>query len=81
MNGMCKEMEQECKRGRTRELFTKVRTITGKFTPRMGSMKNGNGNMITDEEGVKKRWREYTETLYSVDKQVTQEPLISEEYE
>ena len=80
LHGLCKEMEEECKKGRTRELFSKVRTITGKFTTRMGSMKSGNSNVIDREEGVKNRWREYTESLYSVDKSVTEKELTSQEY-
>ena len=72
-------MEEECKKGRTRELFSEVKT-TGKFTTRMGSVKSGNCNVIDDEEGVKNRWREYTESLYSVDKRVTEKELTSHEY-
>ena len=61
----CKEMEDDGRRGKTREMFAKVKMLTGKFTPRMGTLRSGEGNVIKDEEGVKERWREYTEELYT----------------
>jgi len=65
LNDRCKEMEIEGKKGRTREMFAMMRKITGKFTPRNGSLKNGNGGIIGDGEEIKNRWREYTEALYN----------------
>src|SRR5688572_5360145 len=46
LNERCKEMEEEGKKGRTREMFAMMKKITGKFTPRNGSLKNGNGEII-----------------------------------
>ena len=73
LNEMCKEMEDEGKKGRTKEMFSKVREITRKITPRMGSLKSRDGHIIADEEGMKNRWKEYTEELYSEDKRVKKE--------
>ena len=73
LNEMCKEMEEEGKKGRTKEMFEKVRAITKKPTPKMGSLKTRDGRIIGDEEGMKKRWREYSEELYSEDKRVKKE--------
>src|SRR3984885_12786373 len=73
LNEQCKEMEEEGKKGRTREMFAQMRKITGKFTPRMGSLKNGNGGIIGDKEEVKARWKDHTESLYSVDRRVKAE--------
>src|SRR5678815_4382393 len=70
LNELCKEMEDEGRKGRTKTMFSKVREITRKNTPRMGSLKAGDGHIIADEEGMKKRWKEYTEELYKEDKRV-----------
>src|SRR6218665_3873798 len=45
-------------------MFSKVKEITRKFTPRMGSLKSRDGKVIGDEEGMKSRWKEYSEELY-----------------
>ena len=50
----CKEMEDDGRKGKTREMFAKVKMLTGKFTPRMGTLRGGEGSMIKDEEGVKR---------------------------
>ena len=50
----------------TRDLFKKIRDTKGLFHAKMGSIKDGNGMQLT-EEGIKKRWQEYTEQLYKKD--------------
>ena len=62
-------------------MFSKVREITRKITPRMGSLKSGDGHIIADEEGIKSRWKEYTEELYSEDKRVKRKKIDVTEYE
>ena len=50
--------------GKTRELFKKIRDTKGTFHAKMGSIKDRNGRDLTEAEGIKKRWQEYTEELY-----------------
>ena len=81
LNELCKEMEDEGRKGRTKTMFSKVREITRKNTPRMGSLKASDGHIIADEEGMKKRWKEYTEELYKEDKRVKIDKIDVTEYE
>ena len=53
--------------GRTRDLFKKIRDTKGTFHAKMGSIKDRNGLDLTEVEGIKKRWQEYTEELYKKD--------------
>ena len=46
--------------GKTRDLFKKIRDITGTFHAKMGSIKDRNGMDLTEAEEMKKRWQEYT---------------------
>ena len=50
--------------GKTRDLFKKIGHIKGIFHERMGRIKDRNGKDLTEAEGIKKRWQEYTEELY-----------------
>ena len=50
--------------GKTRDLFKKIRDTKGTFHAKMGSIKDRNGLDLTETEGIKKRWQEYTEELY-----------------
>src|SRR6218665_1735293 len=78
----CKIMEEEGKRGRTQEIFAEMQKIAGKFTPRMGSLKNTNGGIIGDNDEVMNRWKEYTEKLYSVSQRMkVDEEINAAEYE
>ena len=49
---------------KTRNLFKKIGEIKGKFHARIGTIKDKNGMDLTEAEGIKKRWQEYTEKLY-----------------
>ena len=60
----CKEIEENNRMGKTRDLFKKIRDIKGTFQAKMGSIKDRNGMDLTKEEDIKKRWQEYTEELY-----------------
>ena len=58
----CKEIEENDRMGKTRDLFKKIRDTT--FHAKMGSIKDRNGMDLTEAEDIKKRWQEYTEELY-----------------
>ena len=60
----CKEIEENNRMGKTRDLFKKTRDTKGKFHTKMGSIKHRNGMDLTEAEDIKKRWQEYTEELY-----------------
>ena len=62
----CKEMEENNRMGKTRDLFKKVRYTKGTFHEKMGSIKDRNGMDLTEAEDIKKRWQEHTE-LYKKD--------------
>ena len=60
----CKEIEENSRIGKTRDLFKKIRDTKGKFHAKMGSIKDRNGMDLREAEDIKKRWQEYTEELY-----------------
>ena len=62
----CKEIEQNNRMGKTRDLFKKIRDTKGTCHAKMGSIKDRNGMDLTEAEDIKKRWQEYTE-LYKKD--------------
>ena len=59
-----KEIEENNRMGKTRDLFKKIRDTKGTFHAKMGSIKDRNGMGLTEAEDIKKRWQEYTEELY-----------------
>ena len=59
----CKEIEENNRMGKTRDLFKKIRDTKGTFHSKMGSIKDRNGMDLTEAEDIKKRWQEYTEEL------------------
>ena len=59
-----KEIEENNKMGKTRDLFKKIRDTKGTFHAKMGSIKDRNGTDLTEAEDIKKRWQGYTEELY-----------------
>ena len=62
-----KEIEENNRMGKTRDLFNKIRDTKGTFHEKMGSIKDRNGMDLTEAEDIKKRWQEYTEELYIKD--------------
>ena len=64
LTDQCKEMEENNRMGKTRDLFKKIRDTKGTFHTKMGSIKERNGMNLTETEDIKKRWQEYTEELY-----------------
>ena len=63
----CKELEENNRMGKTRDLFKKIRDTKGTFHATMGSIKESNGMDLTEAEDIKKRWQEYPEELYKKD--------------
>ena len=60
----CKEIEENNRMGKTRDLFKKIRDTKGIFHAKMSSIKDRNGTDLKEAEDTKKRWQEYTEELY-----------------
>ena len=67
LSDQCKEIGENNKMGKTRDLFKKMRDIKGIFHAKMGTIKDRNGMDLTEVEDIKKRWQEYTEELYKKD--------------
>ena len=61
LNYQCKEIEENNRIGKTRDLFKKIRDTKGTFHAKMGIIKDRNGRHLTEAEDIKKRWQEYTE--------------------
>ena len=64
LSGQCKELEENNRMGKTRDLFKKIRDSKGIFHAKIGSIKERNGMDLKEAEDIKKRWQEYTEELY-----------------
>ena len=64
LRDQCKEIEENNRIGKTRDLFKKIRDTKGTFHAKMGSIKDRNGMDLTKVEDITKRWQEYTEELY-----------------
>ena len=62
-----KEIEENNRMGKTRDLFKKIRDAKGTFHAKMGSIKDRNGTDLREAKDIKKRWQEYTEELYKKD--------------
>ena len=68
-SNQCKEIEENNRMGKTRDLFKRIRDTKGIFHANMGSIKDRNRMDLTETEDIKKRWQEYTEELYKKDLQ------------
>ena len=64
LSDQCKEIEENNRIGKTRDLFKNITDSKGTFHARMGTIKDRNGIDLTETEDIKKRWQEYTEELY-----------------
>ena len=64
LSDQCKDIEENNRMGKIRDLFKKIRDIKGTFHAKMGTIKDRNGMDLTEAEDIKKRWQEYTEELY-----------------
>ena len=63
LSDQCKEVEENIRMGKTRDLFKKIRDTKGTFQAKMGTIKDRNGMDLTEAEDIKKRRQEYTEEL------------------
>ena len=64
LSNQCKEIEENNRMGKTKDLFKKIRDTKRTFHAKMGSIKDRNGMDLTEAEDIKKRWQEYREELY-----------------
>ena len=64
LRDQCKEIEENNRMGKTRDLFKKIRDTKGTFHAKMDTIKDRNGMDLTETEDINKRWQEYTEELY-----------------
>ena len=60
LSDQCKEIEENNRMEKTRDLFKKIRDTKGRFHAKMGSVKDRNGMDLTEAEDTKKRWQQYT---------------------
>ena len=67
LSDQCKEVKENNRMGKTRDLFEKIRDTKGTFHVKMGSIKDRNCRDLTEVEDKKKRWQAYTEELYNKD--------------
>ena len=67
LSDQCKEIDENNRMGKTRDLFKKIRDTKGAFHAKMGTIKDRNDMDLTEAEDIKKRWQEYTEELYRKD--------------
>ena len=63
---ICKEIEENNRMGKTRDLFKKIRDTKGIFHATMSSIKDRNGMDLTEAEDIKKRWQEYTASSFRI---------------
>ena len=66
LSEQCKEIQENNKMGKSRDLFKKIRDTQGTLHAKMGTIKDGKGMDLTDTEEIRKRWQEYEE-LYKKD--------------
>ena len=67
LSDQCKEIEENNRMGKTKDLFKKIRDTKGIFHAKISTIKERNGMDLKKAEDIKKRWQEYTETLYKKD--------------
>ena len=67
LSDQCKDIEENNRMGKSRNLFKKIRDTKETFHANVGSIKDRNGMDLTEAEDIKKRWQEYTEELYKKD--------------
>ena len=66
LSNQCKEIEENNRIEKTRDLFKKIRDTKGIFHVKIGTIKGRNGMGLTEAEGIKNRWQQYTEELYKM---------------
>ena len=76
LSDQCKEIEENNRMGKTRDLFKKIRDTKGTFHAKMGSIKDRNDMDLTEAEDIKKKWQEYTEERYKKDLQEQDNQMV-----
>ena len=66
LSDQCKEIEEDNRMGKSRDLFKTIRDTKGTFHAKMGTIKERNGKDLTEAEDIKKRWQKYTK-IYKKD--------------
>ena len=66
LSDQCKEIEENNRRGKTRDLFKKIGDTKRTFHAKMSTIKDRNGMNLTEAEDIKKRWQKYSEELYKI---------------
>ena len=64
LSDQCKDIDENNRMGKTKDLFKKIKDTKGAFHAKMGTIKDRNGRDLRDAEDIKKKWQEYTEELY-----------------
>ena len=67
LSNQCKEIEENNRTGKTRDLIKKIRDIKGTFHAKMGSRKDRNGVDLRKAEYIKKKWQEYTKKIFTTE--------------
>ena len=67
LSDQCKEIQENNRMGKTRDLFQKIRDNKRNFHAKMGTIKDRYGMGLTEAEDIQKRWQKYTEELYKKD--------------
>ena len=67
LSDQCKEIKENNRMGKTRNVFKKIRDTKGIFHAKIGTIKDRNNMDLTEAEDIKKRWQQYTEELYKKD--------------
>ena len=65
LSDQCKEIEENNRKGKTRDLFKKIRVTKGTFLVKMGTIKDRNGMDLAEVEDTLKKWQEYTDELHT----------------
>ena len=76
LSDQCKEIEENNRTGKTRDLFKKIKDTKRTFHAKMDSIKDRNGTDLTEAEDIKKKWQEYTEELYKKDLKIKNDQII-----
>ena len=67
LSDQCKEIQENNRMGKNRNVFKNIRDTKGTFHAKMGSVQDGNGRDLTEAQDIKKRWQEYTEEVHKKD--------------
>ena len=77
LSDQCKEIKENNRIGKARDLVKKIRDAKGTFHAKMGTIKDRNCMHLTEAEDIKKRWQEYTEELYKKDQDIFMTKIIT----